>query len=118
MSIIEILGITKAPWKWVIGFDYDFMTTNGIDDLCESILDDGSAHGEYSQTIKGDSANAQLIAAAPEMLEALIDLMTCDALKGHRIIIDNSRYSRLIEKATGNKFTWEQIKEMYLNDNN
>jgi len=55
-------------------------------------------------------ANAQLIATAPEILEALIDLMTCDALKHMSTTIDNSKYSRLVEKAT-NK-SWEEIKEL------
>ncbi len=55
-----------------------------------------------------DEANSRLIATAPEILEALIDLMTCDALKHMSSTIDNSKYSLLIEKAT-NK-TWEEIK--------
>ncbi len=91
-------------------YDYDFLTTNGVDDLCESIIDDGSAHGEYGQTIKGDSPNAQLIAAAPEMLEALID--TCLALDDLQAKENPGKLFckniEVIQKAT-NK-SWEEIK--------
>ncbi len=45
-----------------------------------------------------------------EILEALIDLMTCDALRDYHNIIDNSKYSRLIQKNT--KKPWLDIKEL------
>lgn len=37
-----------------------------------AICDDGSAYGEYSQKIDPSSANGRLLAAAPDLLEALI----------------------------------------------
>jgi hypothetical protein len=55
----------------------------------------------------GSESNARLIVCAPEMLKALIDLMTSPALASYRSAINNSRYSELIEKATGKK--WEEI---------
>ncbi len=113
MNIIEKLGITQGPWKWVQKYDYDFLTTNGVDDSCESIIDDGSAHGEYGQTIKADSPNALLIAAAPDMLEALID---CLNFYEYGLRADDPRQQSFlkaiesVEKATGK--TWEEIKEL------
>ena len=44
------------------------------------------------------------------MLEALIDLMNCDALKGYPI--KDSKYSRLIEKTDPQHRSWEEIKEL------
>ena len=41
-----------------------------------------------------------------ELLQSLIDLMTCEALKGTPI--NDSKYSRLIEKITGKP--WEDSK--------
>jgi len=67
-NIIEKLGITKAPWKWEIHEEFDCM----VDSEGDEIINDGSAHGEYCQVITADSANAKLIATAPEMLKVLI----------------------------------------------
>lgn len=114
-SIIEKLGITKGPWKWVLGEDFDYLTANGVDDLCEAIIDDGSANGEYNQTIKGDSPNAKIIASAPEMLEALIGIVEfLPDLKSLPIKTKTAhgeatrKVVNAIQKATGK--SWEEIK--------
>ena len=64
-------GHTPGPWEWKPhgeGYtDYGLYGPNG-----EEIADDGSAWGEYKQAIDPNGANARLIAAAPEMYEALV----------------------------------------------
>ena len=63
---------SPGPWKWVnrSGW-YVLQAANGA-----TVADDGSACVEYPRTIDPDDegesgANARLIAAAPELLEAL-----------------------------------------------
>ena len=69
---------TKGPWTWnggyLVSYIPDKFSAGGYQDF-EIIADDGSAHGEYSATLDPDSANARLIAAAPELLEALENLL-------------------------------------------
>ncbi len=104
MNIIEKLGITpKGKWtvsKWQ--GDESYTVWNGIIDENK-----GGGHVANSKNI----ATADLIAAAPEMLEALIEIV--------RIIEPPKRdftgawiyrATPIIEKATGK--TWEQIKEI------
>lgn len=61
---------TAGPWKWVelefCGKYHALQDQSGV-----VICDDGSASGEYSPEIDVNGANARLIAAAPELLEAL-----------------------------------------------
>lgn len=66
-------GHTKGPWVWKdMGYFYELVGSDG-----ETICDDGSAGGEYGSVIDptggsdSDKANARLIAAAPDLLEAL-----------------------------------------------
>jgi len=65
-----VSGHTPGPWEWKPhgeGYtDYGLYGPNG-----EEIADDGSAWGEYKQAIDPNGANACLIAAAPDLLEAL-----------------------------------------------
>ena len=65
---------TKGPWTWnggyLVSYIPDKFSASGYQDF-EIIVDDGSAHGEYDVVLNPDSANARLIAAAPELLEAL-----------------------------------------------
>ena len=60
----------KAPWSWVqlefSGYYHELHDADG-----KVVLDDGSAQGEYSPQIDVKGANARLIAAAPDLLEAL-----------------------------------------------
>ena len=59
---------TKGPWKWTQagGGWWVLLGGNG-----ETVCDDGSACGEYNREIDPDGPNARLIAAAPDLLEAL-----------------------------------------------
>ena len=112
------LGISKGPWKWGGNEDCDLLK----DMEGETVMDDGSAYGEYSQTIKPDSPNGKVIALAPEMLKVLLDEYTFleTYLGTWADGIDNVAYGRFlnrqviiaqtIEKATGK--TWEEVKEI------
>jgi hypothetical protein len=63
--------ISPGPWVWVSdGYCTQLLDANG-----EVVMDDGSAGGEYAPVIEPDSANAHLIAAAPELLSAIKALM-------------------------------------------
>ncbi|HZF98292.1 MAG TPA: hypothetical protein VEY92_08630 [Pseudoxanthomonas sp.] len=67
---------TPGPWEWVCKWaSYSLVASNG-----QTVADDGSAGNEYSPSIdpgdNGESgANARLIAAAPDLLEALKEAM-------------------------------------------
>ena len=69
---------TKGPWTWnggyLVSYIPDKFSASGCQDF-EIIVDDGSAHGEYDVVLNPDSANARLIASAPELLEALENLL-------------------------------------------
>ena len=62
---------TKGPWIWnggyLISYIPDKFSAGGYQDF-EIIADDGSAHGEYDVVLNPDSANARLIASAPDLL--------------------------------------------------
>ena len=69
--------ISPGPWVWVSdGYYTQLLDANG-----EVVMDDGSAGGEYAPVIEPDSANAHLIAAAPELLEALRELLAMSPAK-------------------------------------
>lgn len=65
--------ITQGPWKW---HKRKHSNTHFLENESETnddfaIIDDGSAYGEYGAVIDVNGGNAQLIAAAPELLDAL-----------------------------------------------
>jgi hypothetical protein len=102
--MIEKLGITPGPWK----LDYD-----EVDDVVGS-------NWEYIVTVGGYNhrKDCELIAAAPDMLEALIDA-TIEILNTEQneyrwskedAVRRNHGYISVIEKATGK--TWEEVKEL------
>ncbi len=69
---------TPGPWKWETDGEgvarlrqVGRMGTCPDFDGLDPIVDDGSAGGEYGQTIEPNTPNARLIAAAPELYEAL-----------------------------------------------
>ena len=106
-GIIEKLGITPGPWKWKITEEFDAM----VDINGDEIINDGSAHGEYSQCIKGDSPNAFLIATAPELLDALIDMieMTNPIIKDELGVKKWVNAINVIEKAINKP--WDSLNE-------
>ena len=64
--------ISPGPWKWAAD-DPDFPENSGYelrDANGDLVLDDGSAHGEYSQKIVPDSANGRAVEALPDLLTA------------------------------------------------
>lgn len=69
--------ITKGPWKWHKRkhSNTHFLASEDETNDDFAIIDDGSAYGEYGAVIDVDGDNAKLIAAAPELLEALIKLV-------------------------------------------
>lgn len=65
---------SPGPWTWHDFYgSFELRDRNG-----EAVLDDGSACGEYSQTINPNSANGRLVAIAPEMLSLLKRLRSWD----------------------------------------
>lgn len=69
---------TPGPWVWQsedgVG---SFYWLGPVDcSPLDRVADDGSAWGEYGASIEVDSPNANLIAAAPDLLEALQDIVS------------------------------------------
>jgi hypothetical protein len=66
---------TKGPWKWATKDGNSYLIHDNEENnkwpSLGCIVDDGSAGGEYGATIHPDDPNAHLIAAAPDMYEAL-----------------------------------------------
>ena len=104
MNIIEKLGITPGPWKacnpehpmedYFITHTFKWNTKNIEGTLIDSV---------------GGKANAWLIAAAPEMLEALIETALYLDGEGHVVGVIELCIE-VIEEATGR--AWEEIKEL------
>ena len=98
MSIVDKLGITKAPW--IVNDYYTVIQNSSNEEELHSVCGFGNS--------KRNTANMDLIKVAPEMLEALID----DALFLEMGIYQDrfKNKVKIVEKAT-NK-SWEEIKEM------
>lgn len=96
---------TQGPWIWVDRWLVPVWDQDAIKTPSSSaIADDGSAYGEYGPVIDPKGSNARLIAAAPELLEALQDLVRAyEALPG-AVTHNGSRHSHAvyaIRKALG-----------------
>jgi hypothetical protein len=94
-----ILNISPGPWTWEYNPRWETAIVNGAD---------GDPVAEVRGNLGYDvlpEDNARLIAAAPDMIEALIDVY------GTVYLDDNNRLNTLIanvlEKATGK--TWEEL---------
>lgn len=67
---------TPGPWIWLNTSSAAFLVSETkLQEAADApsyyaIVDDGSACGEYNQVIDPKSADARLIAAAPDLLEA------------------------------------------------
>ena len=114
--MIEKLGITPGPWE-VTGAYKHLIGQVGNDKANEIIAELWNRITGRKPEMPGD---APLIAAAPEMLEALIETtIECmneysnTHVKGTDIEEVYSTEIHIIEKATGK--SWEEIKEL-LND--
>jgi hypothetical protein len=97
--MIEKLKITPGPWE-VINYLGD-VNSVGTDktDVCD-------VHN-WSLCGKG---NAYLIAAAPEMLEVLINIFDGIQQDGDVLKRDIYQMKDIIEKATG--MSWKEVKEI------
>lgn len=79
---------TRGPWEWQSAWDGQFFWLSGAEDrsVLAAVLDDGSAGGEYEQTIAPDSADGLFVAHARadvpailaeiERLRSLLDAVT------------------------------------------
>lgn len=57
---------TRGPWEWQSAWNGQFFWLSGAEDrsVLAAVLDDGSAGGEYEQTIAPDSADGLFVAHA------------------------------------------------------
>lgn len=62
-----------TPGPWIIGPAHGIFTASGETFICNYSL--GRASSPYVKIRHEEAANAKLIAAAPELLEALIDIL-------------------------------------------
>ena len=89
---------TPGPWRWKLEEfgSYRLIAKDGT-----KVADDGSADGEYGGWMNDpNEPNARLIAAAPDLLEALVDLLGWQTLAPHDVV-DRARAA--IAKARGEK---------------
>lgn len=67
------LAATPGPWSWKTDGNFCYLSPEGVNTPLERIIDDGSAWGEYGETIEHDSPDARFIAAAnPAVILALL----------------------------------------------
>jgi hypothetical protein len=64
-------GHTPGPWVWVGRYLVPASAAGEDYPALFAVADDGSAYGEYTETLVPGSSDGRLIAAAPELLEAL-----------------------------------------------
>ena len=98
--MIEKLGITSPPWEPVIG-KYGWVV-KGKD--CAIAMMQKEQH-VLKQTHERQDRDARLISAAPEMLEALIELQNHNDLYPQGWNVKD-----IIAKATGH--SWAEVKEL------
>jgi hypothetical protein len=116
MSIIEKLGITPGPWEIYPGGNFmkvgNSEWVKNHESLAGAVCDIDDWDDKTGHAIKNKKVvpNAQLIATAPEMLEALIELCVDleESCTGRSEIED--KYEPILQKATGK--TWTEIKDL------
>lgn len=98
MKTLEELGISPAPWSNTVGGTEKPFETNSVWDA----MNGGILTGGYAESLN----DARLIAAAPELYEALAALLNCSEREapftresGMSIAMDMAR--KAIEKAGG-----------------
>lgn len=86
---------TPGPWRASIGNGYNSNTyvMRGEDEICE-VFDDCDSEA------LPDLANARLIAAAPDMLAALVQLEEYLRSTPHHNAVEAAHARRVIKKAT------------------
>jgi hypothetical protein len=79
---------TPGPWKW--DASYSVLSAPGHE---EPVIDCAPYEGMWFKDIDGHDAeaNQRLVAAAPELYEALRDLLRADAGKAHVAACDKAR---------------------------
>ena len=124
MNIIEKLGITPGPWKRSSFINFpkyknnseEWKEKNRIEEKRRVYSIDGvfiSRSESNFNNYEIDHNNAQVIAASPEMLEALIDIVSEMEPYHRQGMEDKGLYIKgikVVQKATGK--TWQEIKEL------
>jgi len=123
-KLFEELGITPAPWEIVKDNCPYYPNEERVDTVRTKafgktdmmgdyqgciVASFKKAHGERPHAFKESEKNARLIAAAPEMLEALIGLAKSFEAQGYRAAFQH--LYKIIEKACPSK-SWPEIKEL------
>jgi hypothetical protein len=104
MGILEKLKITPGPWYWTWSEEEGSLyppSPDGIHAANEGILEYVPRNTTLLERHK------DLIAAAPEMLHALINIGLYGALRHEQ---DWRKIEYVIEKATG--MSWQEVKEI------
>ncbi|HGE6736212.1 TPA: ead/Ea22-like family protein [Serratia marcescens] len=70
------MAATPGPWSWKLDGIFYYLSPEGVNNPLFRIIDDGSAWGEYAETIEHDGPDARFIAAANPavVLELLAEL--------------------------------------------
>jgi hypothetical protein len=105
------MSYSPGPWRWCGTYlmqdcsgtcwpDAQGRETNPYATPCGyPIADNGSAGGEYNSCIDIDGDDARLIAAAPDLLEALKECLSCEFGVTEKVAIQKAEAA--IAKAEG-----------------
>ena len=108
---IEKLGITPGPWEMCEHSWSDtsvYKKSDGNKRICTDSIHDDATEENQQELMRNQIANMQLIVAAPEMLDALIEWADDGTFSDYD---QHEKILSIIEKATGR--TWEEVKELY-----